>query len=253
MTNAPGSGARYGIVADVHSNLQALEAVLAYLDAEGAGTIWCLGDVVGYGGDPSACVTIVRSRCAGTLRGNHDVAAVDPRLRTWFNPHARQAIERQAELLSEEELAWLRSLPATLEAPGAALTHSGFADPDAFDYVTTARHAAAELGSLNTRIGFYGHTHVPALWRGDPDGGVERLPLDEHETVSLAGSDRWLVNPGAVGQPRDGDPRAACAIFDPEDATLRYARLPYDVAGAQEAIARTGMPSFEAARLAHGL
>jgi diadenosine tetraphosphatase ApaH/serine/threonine PP2A family protein phosphatase len=249
----PDGASRYGIVADVHSNLQALEAVIAFLDREGAQTIWCLGDVVGYGGDPSACVSVVRERCAGTVRGNHDVAAVDPRLRAWFNPHARAAIERQAQLLSEEDLAWLGSLPATLEAPGAAITHSGFADPDAFDYVTTARHATVELGAIQGRIGFYGHTHVPALWRRASDGGVERVPLEENGTISLSGSDRWLVNPGAVGQPRDGDPRAACAIFDPEAWTLRYVRLPYDLAAAQDAIARAGMPPFEAARLAHGM
>ena len=249
----PGGGSSYGIVGDVHSNLQALEAALAFFDREGVVTVWCLGDVVGYGGDPSACAGIVRERCAGTVRGNHDVAAVDPRLRAWFNPHARAAIERQAELLTEDELAWLGSLPATLEAPGATITHSGFADPDAFDYVTTARHATVELGAMEGRIGFYGHTHVPALWRRSPDGSVELLPLEENGAISLAGNDRWLVNPGAVGQPRDGDPRAACAIFDPEGPTLRYVRLPYDLAAAQEAIARAGMPSFEAARLTHGM
>lgn len=243
--------ARYGIIADVHSNLQALETVLAFLDAQGVDSVWCLGDVVGYGGDPSACVAIVRQRCAGTVRGNHDVAAVDPALRAWFNPHARAAIERQAELLSADELAWLGSLPATLEGPGAAITHSGFADPDAFDYVTTTRHAAVELKAMAGAAGFYGHTHVPALWRGD--GAVERLALDETEPVTLAEPDRWLFNPGAVGQPRDGDPRAACAIYEPGLGKLRYVRLEYDVAAAQDAIIRAGMPPFEAARLAHGL
>jgi diadenosine tetraphosphatase ApaH/serine/threonine PP2A family protein phosphatase len=243
---------RYGIIADVHANLPALEAVLAWLDGERVEAIWCLGDVVGYGGDPSACVEIVRARCAGTVRGNHDVAAIDPRLRAWFNPHARAAIERQAELLSEEDRAWIAALPATLDAPGAALTHSGFADPDAFDYVLAPRHAAVELGAQPGTVGFYGHTHVPARWRRAPGGEVERMPLPEDASVSLSGPDRWLVNPGAVGQPRDGDPRAACAIFDSREGSLRYRRLEYDVGAAQAAIHRAKMPAFEAARLAHG-
>jgi len=245
------SSTRYGIIADVHANLQALETVFAFFDEEGVEDVWCLGDVVGYGGDPSACVAIVRERCLGTVRGNHDLAAVDARLRAWFNPHARAAIERQAELLSEDERAWIRSLPATLEAPGAALTHSGFADPDAFDYVHGPRHAEVELAAQPAAIGFYGHTHVPALWHG-AGRGAERALLSEGGSVRLAGAGKWLVNPGAVGQPRDGDPRAACAIFDSGDATLRYVRLAYDVAAAQDAIAGAGMPAFEAERLAHG-
>ncbi len=243
---------RYGIIADVHANLPALEAVLARLEEEGVEEVWCLGDVVGYGGDPSRCVEIVRERCAGTVRGNHDVAAVDERLRAWFNPHARTAIERQAGLLSGEERDWLRGLPATLDAFGAALTHSGFADPDAFDYVLTERHAAVELRAQPGSTGFYGHTHVPALWRQNEEGTVERIDLPEDERITLDGSSRWLVNPGAVGQPRDGDPRAAFAIYDAAETSLCHLRVAYDVGAAQRAIARAGMPPFEAARLAHG-
>jgi predicted phosphodiesterase len=246
------SEGRYGIVADIHANLQALEAVLAYLDGEGVESIWCLGDVVGYGGDPAACVARTRERCAGTVRGNHDVAVVDEVIRLWFNPHARDAIERQAELLGEEELAWLRSLPATLDSPAAALTHSGFADPDAFAYVLTTHHAAVEFQALATDMGFLGHTHIPAAWRETPGNGVEPYLLPEGEPVPLAGA-RWIVNPGAVGQPRDGDPRAGCVIVDTRERLLHYARIEYDVAAAQEAIERAGMPTIEAVRLTRGI
>ena len=247
------TASRFGLVADVHANLQALEAVLAHLEAERVDEIWCLGDVVGYGGDPAACVALVRERCAGTVRGNHDAAAVDARLREGFNPHARAAIELQAELLDAETRAWLAGLPPLIELDDVVLLHGSVADPDAFPYVLGAWDADRELEALTARWGFYGHTHVPAGWRKAPDRPApERIEIPASGAVRLDGSGRYLVNPGAVGQPRDGDPRAACAVFDREDARLWIARLPYDIPGAQAAIRRAGMPAIEAARLVDG-
>lgn len=245
-----------GLLADVHANLQALDAALAWLEERGAEPICCLGDVVGYGGDPAACVERIRETCAATVRGNHDAAVVDPALREWFNPHARAAIERQAELLDDDAMGWLASLPATVEGEesGVWLAHSGFADPDAFEYVTGARAAGVELDALaerGARWGFLGHTHVRSGWRRD-GGGVETLRLPADGEVDLDGEGPYLVNPGAVGQPRDRDPRAAVAAFDPDHARLSLARLEYDLEGAQRAIRESGMPDFEARRLASG-
>lgn len=246
-------GARYGLIADVHSNLQALEAALAWIDERSVDAVYCLGDVVGYGGDPAACVEIVRERCAGTVRGNHDAAVVDASLRDWFNPHAREAIERQADLLDDAARSWLADLPYTIELDEVALTHAGFADPSAFDYVTDRHQAARELRSLRCRWGFYAHTHVPAAYRMGPEDGTEVVRLIEDETgVALDGEGKYLVNPGAVGQPRDGDPRAACAVFDPTEERLWWGRIEYDLAAAQAAVRDAGMPEFEAERLARG-
>lgn len=255
MTARPDrTGPRYGLVADVHSNLQALEAALAWIEEKDVDGVYCLGDVVGYGGDPAACVALVQERCAGAVRGNHDVAIFDERLRAWFNPHARAAIERQAALLGPDEVAWLQSLPATIDLGEARLTHSGFADPAAFDYVVDARGAAVELEALEARWGFLAHTHVPACWHRDPAGAVARRPLSRDVAgTALDDAGRWIVNPGAVGQPRDRDPRAACAVFDAGSANLLHARLDYDVEAAQAAIRRAGMPDFEARRLAVGM
>lgn len=247
------TASRFGLVADVHANLHALNAVLAALAEEGIEEIWCLGDVVGYGGDPEACVAMVRERCAGTVRGNHDAAAVEVGLRASFNPHARAAIERQADLLSRDALEWLSSLPAVLELGDVVLLHASFADPEAFPYVLGARDAARELAALPGRWGFYGHTHVPALWRMDAGGRVEDLPAGPVGATRLDPPGRYLVNPGAVGQPRDGDPRAACAIFDRGSAGLSFLRVPYDVPAAQSSIRRAGMPEIEADRLERGL
>ncbi|HEU4463669.1 MAG TPA: metallophosphoesterase family protein [Gemmatimonadota bacterium] len=247
------TASRFGLVADVHANLHALNAVLSALAQEGIEEIWCLGDVVGYGGDPEECVAIVGERCAGTVRGNHDAAAVEAALRASFNPHARAAIERQADLLSRDALEWLGALPAVLELEDVVLLHASFAEPEAFPYVLGAGEAARELAALPCRWGFYGHTHVPALWRMDPDGRVEGVAPGPGRATSLELPGRYLVNPGAVGQPRDGDPRAACAIFDRETATLRFLRVAYDVAAAQSSIRRAGMPDIEADRLERGL
>ncbi|MGH7565960.1 MAG: metallophosphoesterase family protein [Gemmatimonadota bacterium] len=247
------TASRFGLLADVHANLQALEAVLGFIDSQGIEEIWCLGDVVGYGGDPAACVEIVRARCVGTVRGNHDAAAVEPRLRETFNPHAREAIERQAALLDDRALGWLAGLPPLIELDDVVLLHGSVADPDGYPYVFGRWDAVRELEALGARWGFYGHTHVPAVWRMDPESRVEELvPSDAVLELSLDRPGRYLVNPGAVGQPRDGDPRAACAIFDRESALLRCVRVDYDVLAAQSAIRRAGMPPIEAERLERG-
>ena len=245
-------GSRYGLIADVHSNLQALEVVLAWIDAQSVDAIYCLGDVVGYGGDPGPCVERVRERCATTVMGNHDAAVVDPSLRQWFNAHAREAIERQADLLEPDARSWLSDLPWTIDLEEVSMTHAGFAEPSAFDYVTGRRDAERELRATEARWGFVAHTHVPAVFRRSADGTVEKLAVRDQGSFDLDAEGRFLVNPGSVGQPRDGDPRAACAVFDRASGRYHPVRLEYDIEAAQEAIHRSGMPAFEAERLARG-
>jgi diadenosine tetraphosphatase ApaH/serine/threonine PP2A family protein phosphatase len=245
------TASRFGVIADVHANLQALRAVLDYLESESVSEIWCLGDVVGYGGDPEACVALVRQQCAGTVRGNHDLALVEPRFRAWFNPHARAAVERQADVVSEETRRWLAQLPALIELGDNLLTHARADDPDGFPYILAPGDAGRELAELSARWTFYGHTHVSAAWRLDPEGGV-RVESAADSGLVLDRPGRYLLNPGAVGQPRDGDARAACAVFEREPPRLEFVRVEYDVAAAQTAIRRARMPEIEAARLAEG-
>ena len=252
---------RYGVIADVHANLQALRRALEYLEGANVDAIVCLGDVVGYGGDPEECIRIVRERCAGTVKGNHDQAVVDPSLRGWFNEHARRAVERQAELLGQRELDWLAGLPSTIELDGVTLGHSGFADPARYTYIRDEADVALEFEALTTRYGLIGHTHVPAVFAQADGGEVSWIGLGpEAGTAEVAARDlvlgsydRAIINPGAVGQPRDRDPRAACAVLDLSLDSVRMVRLEYDIAAAQDAIDRRGLPRFEAARLAMGL
>jgi predicted phosphodiesterase len=253
--------ARYGVVADVHANLQALTRAVQYLDDAGVDAIYCLGDVVGYGGDPEDCIRIIRERCAGTVRGNHDHAVVEPSLRGRFNEHARRAVERQAELLGEAELVWLAELPPTIDLDGVTLGHSGFANPSRYRYIHGEADAVVEFEALATRYGLVGHTHVPAVFAQTADGEISRVDVDNAEDaaavdereVPLNQYRRAIINPGAVGQPRDRDPRAACAVLDLGSDTVHMVRLEYDIAAAQDAIDRRGLPRFEAARLAMGL
>lgn len=159
--------------------------------------------------------------------------------------------------------AWLAAMPAVIELEEITLGHSGFADPGAYGYVTNAREASAEIAAFRTRWGFIGHTHVPAIWRQTPGGAVKSVSSGAalgrgtratvSATISLKPAGRYLINPGSVGQPRDRDPRAACAILDLREGTLEQIRIPYDVASAQDAIRRRGLPLFEAARLARGM
>lgn len=201
-----------------------------------------------------------------TVRGNHDHAAVDPTQLRWFNARAREAIEIQARMLSPTDLAWLAGLPASASFGGLGLGHGGFADPEAYPYVVSSDLAAREFGAFDERCGWIGHTHVPAGFRADPDGGVAPVPIrsarDEvvggsvresgSVELSIAGPERWLLNPGAVGQPRDGDPRAAVALVEGRRGTVTFARIPYDVAAAQAAIRERRLPGFHARRLALG-
>ena len=198
----------------MHANLHALNAVLAALEKEGIEEIWCLGDVVGYGGDPEACVAIVRERCAGTVRGNHDAAAVEAALRASFNPHARAAIERQADLLTRDALEWLGGLPAVIELDDVVLLHAGYRDPERFPYVLESRDAARELAALKAGGGSTATPTCRRIWWMDANGRVEDSRGWRRARLrSIARAATWSIL-ARWDSRATADPRAACAIFD---------------------------------------
>jgi diadenosine tetraphosphatase ApaH/serine/threonine PP2A family protein phosphatase len=241
---------RVAVVSDIHANLHALEAVLA--DVSGASTeeIWCLGDVVGYGPKPNECCALVRERAAVVLCGNHDLAVTGGLDLAEFSGEAARAARWTQEALEPGNREWLASLSPVGARERAELFHASPRDP-VWDYVLTEQVALQSLRLTEAPVVLVGHSHVAlALSTGGADvaGGVAPAGTE----VALAGR-RWLLNPGSVGQPRDGDPHAAWLLldFDADRATFR--RVAYDVDATQAEIRAAGLPDALAARLAHGL
>lgn len=239
------------VFSDVHGNLTALEAVLQ--DAGQVDAYWCLGDLVGYGPEPQACVERVRALpnlvC---LMGNHDAAVVGRLNFSWFNPEARAALEWTLQHLTPDALDFLRRQPMmqVLSEWDVTLVHGSLVNP-LEEYITSAERARASLKQLSTRWGVFGHTHIPLAYVEEQPGRVVRWePVDRGASCTVP--PRSLFNPGSVGQPRDGDPRASYAIYDTETQTWTWYRVPYDIEAVQEAILKAGLPPKHAMRLAYG-
>jgi predicted phosphodiesterase len=238
---------RIAVLSDIHANIVALNAVLS--DAGSVDAIWHLGDVVGYGPEPDAVVDRLREIGALGVRGNHDAAACGGPEIEWFNPDAKRAMEWTRAAISPATVAWLTALPERLVHDGTELVHGSPRDP-IWEYVTTTAVAVANISILAAPVGLHGHTHVPVAWVED-DGRVERLQPDRASSLELRGRPA-LINPGSVGQPRDGDPNASYAIFDPTNGVVTWHRVTYDVESVQSAMREIGLPASLSARLSVG-
>jgi predicted phosphodiesterase len=241
---------RVAVISDVHSNLHALHAVLADIDAEAPDEIWCLGDVVGYGPRPNECADIVRERAAVALVGNHDLAAIGKLDTSDFGPLATQSAHWTARALGAEQADWLRSLEPTGARAGLELYHGSARDP-VWEYVLTEEIALENLLVTTAPIVLVGHSHLALglSWDGDQlDGGL--APRGTELDTSGA---RWLINPGSVGQPRDGDERAAWLLIDIEAGRAAFRRVPYPIDETQAEMRAAGLPEDLAARLARGV
>ena len=237
---------RVAVLSDIHGNLHALQAVL---DAANVDEIWCLGDVVGYGARPNECCQLVRERAAVCLAGNHDLVVVGTLGLEEFSHDAADAARWSREHLTEENHAWLAGLPSTAERNGTLLVHASPRDP-VWEYVLSNDVALASLQATEDPLVLVGHSHVALDLRladGELTGGLASAGTE----VDLD-SGRWLLNPGSVGQPRDGDPRAAWLLVDFEARHATFERLEYDVAATQAEILEAGLPELLAVRLASG-
>ena len=238
---------RYLIVSDIHANLEALQAVLAAAAGE-YDRVVCCGDLVGYGADPNAVVEWARANVAAVVRGNHDRAAVGMEDLEWFNPVARAAALWTHRQLTPENAAYVRELPrGPRVVESFRIVHGSPLDED--EYVLGAVDASQVFAYAPSTLDFFGHTHVQGgfVWRR---GRIETL--GGRELLEFDPDGAYLVNPGSVGQPRDGDPRAAFVLYDPAGRVLFYRRAPYDVKKAQEKIVRAGLPPLLGERLAMG-
>ncbi len=242
---------RIAVISDIHGNLVALQQVLKAIDALQPDTLVCLGDVVGYGPEPEACVALVRSRAAYCLAGNHDLGVLGAIDLAQFNPVAREAIQWQRARLSQKSLDWLASLPSRLELPELTLAHGSPRAP-AWEYVTDAETAAANYDAFTTQVCLIGHSHLAIAWRMHRENQRVHVAL-EAETpgvpLALDLTEKWLLNPGSVGQPRDHDPRAAFAMLDTATWQWTWYRVEYDIAAVEQAIVAAGLPEVLGTRL----
>jgi diadenosine tetraphosphatase ApaH/serine/threonine PP2A family protein phosphatase len=240
---------RVAVISDIHGNLHALEQVLAAIDADPPDAIWCLGDVVGYGPKPNECCELVRTRSTVALCGNHDLAVTGGLDLREFSGDAAAAAEWTRGVLDEEHRAWLRDLEPQARAEGVGLFHGSARDP-VWEYVLSDGAAVATLLVTDERIVLVGHSHVAlhvALRGHELESG-----LAPDGTVLGLGEARWLLNPGSVGQPRDGDPHAAYLVLDLGVGTASFRRVAYDVERTQAEMRGAGLPDLLAARLAVG-
>jgi diadenosine tetraphosphatase ApaH/serine/threonine PP2A family protein phosphatase len=237
------------IISDIHANLTALDEILS--DAGEFDSTWCLGDLVGYGPDPNECIERVKHlpelKC---IIGNHDAAALNQIDSDTFNPEARTAIHWTQEMLSDGNRAFLRSLPEKIKIDNVTLTHGSPRYP-VWEYLLDTRTATLNFEYFDTPLCFVGHTHLPVIYTLLNSNPLARLDIPEpNHKITLP--TRAIVNPGSVGQPRDRDPRAAYAIYDPDENIWDFRRVTYDIAAVQGRMRKAGLPERHIYRLSAG-
>ncbi len=244
---------RVAVISDIHSNLPALSAVLGAVDAARDEEVWCLGDVVGYGAAPDACADLLRDRCQLCLVGNHDLAVLGELDVAAFSETAAAAVDWTRANVAEETLEFLRELEPSGRREGIGAFHASPRDP-VWEYVLSVEQADACMDALDERIGLIGHSHISLFFArpgGEETGETRGAPAGDAALVDLSHGE-WLINPGSVGQPRDGDPRAAWLELDTTEQTARFHRTEYDIAAAAESIVSAGLPPHLATRLYAG-
>lgn len=238
---------KFAIIADIHGNLEALEAVLEDIKIQKCTHFACLGDIVGYNANPRECLEIIRKMGIPCVKGNHDEYCSTDGPLTDFNPYAGQAVNWTRRQLTEDEKKWLRELKYVRMVKNFTIVHATLDEPDRWGYVFDRLAAAANFPYQNTSVCFFGHTHVPLAFVRDTvvRGGT-------YSKFKVEPGKKYFVNVGAVGQPRDNNPKAAYVIYDTVESTIELRRVDYDIAKAQRKVIEAGLPERLAERLAFG-
>jgi diadenosine tetraphosphatase ApaH/serine/threonine PP2A family protein phosphatase len=240
---------RYAIFSDVHGNLQALQSVLERMDELRVDRRICLGDIVGYGGDPGACIRTIRQSGAQCVAGNHDCAVLGTADLDSFNSQARAAVLWTRTVLGEDDCAFLSDLPPVIREDDTLFVHASPHEPDRWHYVFTRDQADRALESFEETVCVIGHTHRPLA---AARRAAEPCRLSVPGEIRIDPDIRYVINAGSVGQPRDGDPDACFLLMDRDEGTARIERVPYDIEGAERAIRNAGLPPHLAQRLRDG-
>ena len=238
---------KFAIIADIHANLEAFEVVLEDIKSQNCTHIACLGDVVGYNANPKECLDIVRSMNIPCVKGNHDEYCSSEEHLEGFNPAAAEAVNWTRKQLTDEDRQWLRDLRYTRMVTSFTIVHATLDGPQRWGYVFDKLAAAASFTYQNTALCFFGHTHVPVAFMRDSmvRGGT-------YSKFKAEPGKKYFVNVGAVGQPRDGNPKAAYVVYDVYESTIELRRLDYDIPKAQAKIRAAGLPERLAERLDYG-
>ncbi len=240
---------RYAIFSDVHSNLEALEAVVSACKKEAIDKYFCAGDVIGYAASPNKCVEIVRQLTMITVAGNHDWAAVNLFFLDSFNSDARESLLWTQRALTSESKLFLESLTPVYRNNELTLVHATLNNSREFNYLQDVSSAEESFVLQDTSVCFLGHTHIAGIFVSDSKGKVN---YSEQAVLNLSQGNKYIVNVGSVGQPRDTDPRAAYCIYDTQKKTIKIKRVVYDVKSARNRIIEAGLPSALGNRLLTG-
>ncbi len=241
---------RYAVVGDIHANWDAFGAVLADIESRDIGRILCVGDIVGYGAQPRRCVSCVQEMGITCVAGNHDHAVIGRLDISYFNHHAREAVEWTRRHLSVSHAEYMARLRLTDVVDGFTIGHGTIHRPEAFGYIETVFAAQLSFDAMTTQIAFLGHSHVPLVLLESK--GQDPVTHPQSTLVELGDAPKAIVNVGSVGQPRDDDPRSCYVVYDAEARTVEFRRIAYDIESAQAKIRKVGLPDILAARLELG-
>ena len=243
---------RYAFLADIHANLAAFKAVLKDIERRGqVAELWCLGDIVGYGPDPGQCLELLHRFRHICVAGNHDLAAIGRLDLSSFNPDAAAAIRWTAQQLSPQDVQYLEGLPAVIEKDDFTLVHGSPREP-IWEYLVSISSARENFAYFESPFCLVGHSHVPLVFRQTEDGVCSFTPFST-DIGRVLGRSRLIINPGGVGQPRDGDPRASYAIYDSDAGMAKLYRVAYDINATQIKMMKQNLPVRLSVRLAQGV
>lgn len=241
---------KLALISDIHGNLEALEAAFVEIDRLKVDGVYCLGDVIGYGSDPSSCLTMVAQRCAAVLMGNHEYAVLGLVEAETMNEVAQESIAWTSHHLTDKDMSLIADFQMTLEVEDCLLVHAAPHDPKDWHYLLTRAEAARAFDAFTQRLCFFGHTHVPMIFSQAVGSANIRSRMghdfDPDEDA------RYLVNVGSIGQPRDDDPRACFVVYDSNEDTVTYHRVQYDVRKTQTKMSEANLPKMLIERLEYG-
>ncbi len=238
---------RYAIIGDIHGNWEALTSVIKDAETHGVSAYICVGDIVGYNADPARCLDKIRELNCVVVRGNHDHYCSHDECLDDFHPLAANVVDWTRKQLDDDQIKYLRNLDYSKIVYGLSIVHSTMDMPDKWGYVFDALDAEAHFNYQPTAVCFHGHTHVPVVFE---KGG--RIRRSDCRKLKLELGQKYFINVGSVGQPRDGDPRASYVIYDLKAREIEFRRIEYDIAAAQEKIEKAGLPPRLAKRLELG-